>query len=361
MLWAGVFETMCEDEACMQARSGRDVDKQSSILVTGANGHVGFNLVKMLMDDGYGTIRVSVRDASNPKKTSALKGIGVTDFVSLDIRDQATFAKVSEGIDVLFHVAATYRFHTGSADADAEMIRDSLDGARSAIEAAAKNGIEKVVLTSSIVTLPITKGGKTAPDESQWTQDLRTPYVRAKVEGEQLAWQLAKKHGVDLVTVLPGAVIGPNFGRGTQTIDYLIAIKRGLLQMGCPPIRLAMVDVRDVARVHILAAEQDSKGRFIVVGDTPPNFAEMITAMRKIDRKVPRSLMTMPRFMVPVMPMFDWAGNKFLGTPRTMTSASASTFSKGDLLASNARAKRELGWSSGFTLEQSLRDTMAEL
>lgn len=340
---------------------GRRVDKQSNLLVTGANGHVGFNLVKMLMDDGYGAIRVSVRDASDPKKTSALKGIGVTDFASLDIRDAATFAKVSEGIDVLFHVAATYRYHTGSADADAEMIRDSIDGARSAIEAAAMNGIKKVVLTSSIVTLPITKGGKTAPDEGQWTQDLQTPYIRAKVEAEQLAWQLAEERGVDLVTVLPGAVIGPNFGRGTQTTDYLIAIKKGLLRMGCPPIRLAMVDVRDVARVHILAAEQDAKGRFIVVGDTPPNFAEMIATMRKIDKTVPGSLMTMPRFMVPVMPMFDWAGNKFLGTPRTMTPASASTFSKGDLLASNARAKRELDWSSGFTLEQSLRDTMAEI
>lgn len=337
------------------------MDKHSKVLVTGANGHVGFNLVKMLLEDGYESVRVSVRDASNSEKTSALKGIGVTDFVSLDIREAGTFVDVSEGIDVLFHVAATYRFHTGSADADVEMIRDSLDGARSAIEAAAKNGIKKVVLTSSIVTLPITKGSNPAPDESKWTHDLQTPYIRAKVEAEQLAWELAKEHGVDLVTVLPGAVIGPNFGRGTQTTDYLIAIKKGLLRMGCPPIRLAMVDVRDVARVHILVAEQDAKGRFIVVGDTPPSFAEMIATMRKIDGKVPGSLMEMPRFMVPVMPIFDWAGNKFLGTPRTMTSTSASTFSKGDLLANNARVKRELGWSSGFSFEQSLRDTMAEL
>lgn len=337
------------------------MDKNSTVLVTGANGHVGFNLVKTLLEDGYSKIRVSVRDVNDASKTSALKELGITDIVSLDIRNAERFAEVSKNVDVLFHVAATYRFHTGSPDADAEMIRDSLEGATAAIEAAANNNIRKVVLTSSIVTLPVTTPGDTQPDEEAWTKNLKTPYIRAKVEAEQLAWRLAEERGVNLVTVLPGAILGPNFGKGTQTIDYLIAIKKGLLRMGCPPIRLATVDVRDVVRVHILAAEQDATGRFIAVGDTAPSFSEMIATMRKIDRSVPASLMTMPRFMTSIMPAFDWLGHKTMRTPRTMTRESASTFAEGDLLASNARAKRDLGWLPAYTLEQSLNDTMAQL
>jgi dihydroflavonol-4-reductase len=103
--------------------------------------------------------------------------LGITDIVSLDIRDSEAFKGVSQDIDVLFHVAATYRFHTGGVGADQEMIKDSMDGVRSAMEAAKNNGIGKVVLTSSIATIPTVVKGQEPADETQWRTDVRVPYL----------------------------------------------------------------------------------------------------------------------------------------------------------------------------------------
>ena len=337
------------------------MEKSSKILVTGANGHVGFNLVKMLLEDGYTDLRVSVRDKDDLSKTGALKELGITDFVSLDVRDADTFRSVSAGIDVLFHVAATYRFHTGGADADAELIKDSLDGVRSAMTAAAVNKIGKVVLTSSIVTLPMVADSASWPDEDSWTNQRTVPYIKAKTEAEKLAWSLAEELGVDLVTVLPGGVLGPNFGRGTQSTDFILAVMKGSMRMGTIEARMPIVDVRDIARGHILAAEKDGKGRYILAADDPPKFPKIIETMREIDPKVPKAMMVVPKAMYGALPFFDWMSNKTLGTPRTITAEVASAFKKGDMLADNSRAKRELGWAPKVTLEQTLRDTMAEL
>ncbi len=337
------------------------MEKSSKILVTGANGHVGFNLVKMLLEDGYTDLRVSVRDKDDLSKTGALKELGITDFVSLDVRDADTFRSVSAGIDVLFHVAATYRFHTGGADADAELIKDSLDGVRSAMTAAAENKIGKVVLTSSIVTLPMVADSASWPDEDSWTNQRTVPYIKAKTEAEKLAWSLAEELGVDLVTVLPGGVLGPNFGRGTQSTDFILAVMKGSMRMGTIEARMPIVDVRDIARGHILAAEKDGKGRYILAADDPPKFPKIIETMREIDPKVPKAMMVVPKAMYGALPFFDWMSNKTLGTPRTITAEVASAFKKGDMLADNSRAKRELGWAPKVTLEQTLRDTMAEL
>lgn len=337
------------------------MDKSSKILVTGANGHVGFNIVAMLLQDGYTNVRVSVRDKDDPAKTTALADLGISDIVSLDIRDANAFRAACQGVSHLFHVAATYRYHTGGADADAEMIKDSVSGVRSAMTAAAENGVKKVILTSSVVTLPFTPNGAEAPDEDAWTTDLSVPYIRAKTEAEKLAWEMAKDLGLDLVTVLPGAVLGPHFGKGTQSTDYILGIMKGSMQMGTVAATFPVIDSRDVARGHILAAEKQSAGRYIIAADNAPTFPDVIKVMRTIDSKIPRPMMVVPRFMYSVLPMFDWMTNKMMGTPRTMTPEFARAAKGGNILGRNDKAKRELGWSQSVPLDQTLRETMAEL
>ena len=337
------------------------MEKSSKILVTGANGHVGFNLIKTLQDRGYTNLRVSVRDAQNPEKSAALRGLGLTDIVSLDIRDAEAFEQASAGVDVLFHVAATYRIYTGGADADRGMIKDSLDGVRAAMNAAAKQGVSKIVLTSSIVTLPHTAKAQFRPDETVWATDLRVPYIRAKTEGEQLAWKLAEELGLNLVTILPGAILGPNFGKGTQTTDYILAPMMGSMRLGTIRATLPIIDVRDVVDGHILAAEQDANGRFVIGADDAVEFPEILNVMRRVDPKTPKALSVMPRTAMRILPMFDWVTHKLLGTPRIMTREMAQTMATGSLVADNSRAKRELGWHPKIGLEQTLRDTMQEL
>lgn len=262
---------------------------------------------------------------------------------------------------MLFHVAATYRFHTGGADADAELIKDSMDGVRSAMTAAAENKIAKVVLTSSVATLPTVTDGDTWPDEEKWNDQTSVPYIKARTEAEKLAWSLSDELGVNLVTVLPGAVLGPNFGRGTQSTDFVLAVMKGSMRMGTITARMPIIDVRDIARGHILAAGKDGKGRYILAADQPPAFPKIIETMREIDPKVPKAMMVVPKAMYGALPFFDWLSNKTLGAPRTITAEVASAFKTGEMLANNSKAKRELGWEPQVTLEQTLRDTMGEL
>lgn len=128
-------------------------------MVTAANGHVGFNFLKMLKEMGYINLRATVRDANDTAKTTAIRALGITDIGSLDILKVYTFASVSQGIDVLFHVAATYRIHTNGGIADRQMIDDSVLGTRSAPGAAAQSQIAHAVMTSSTVTMPTAMSG----------------------------------------------------------------------------------------------------------------------------------------------------------------------------------------------------------
>ena len=333
---------------------------RGTVLVTGANGHVGNNLVKALAARGH-AVRATVRLVADESRTAPLRGLDNVELASLDVRDHTAFEAAADGIDLMFHVAATYRFYTGSKAADEEMIRDSLDGVEAAMRAAAKNRVRKVVLTSSIVTLPLVEKGGPAVDESSWRSDLSVPYFRAKVLAEKRAWELAEETGVNLVTVLPGAVIGPGFYRGTPSIDVIDGIMRGGTRMGAPDVNFPYVDIRDVISGHIMAAERDCHGRFVIIGRELPSIRQIARAMHEIDPAVPASNRLIPNFAFGALPFFDWLNAVTLGCPRMMTGEFVREM-KGKVHSMVAtRAQRELGWRQEYSLEQSLADTMARL
>ena len=330
------------------------------VLVTGANGHIGYDLCSALVRQGR-TVRASIRSTADEAKAAPLRALGGIELVGLDVRDRNGFAQAAEGIDVLFHLAATYAYFTGSREKDAEMVRDSVEGAESALRAAAYAGVRKVVLTSSLVTLPLARPGDPTADERQWRTDLAVPYNRAKVEGERTAWRLAEELGVKLVTVLPGAIAGPGFRRRTATTDLFEGIMLGTMRMGAPDSNFPYVDVRDVVAAHVLAGEKDVSGRFIVANDRFPSFLELTRLMHHIDPAVPEAPRLIPDFAVGLAPFFDWMNAKLLGAPRLLTPEFVASVRGKLFKATNARAKEELGWRQQVPLEQSLADTMSAI
>jgi dihydroflavonol-4-reductase len=335
------------------------MDRTKKVLVTGANGHVGNNLVKALLERGY-RVRASVRDTKDASKTGSLAGTEV-ELVSLDVRDAGQFHAACADIDILFHVAATYKNYTaGKAEAQ-EMLRDSLEGTRAALSAAARQRVSRVVMTSSVVTLPLVEPGGRATTEADWRDDFALPYHRAKTLAEQEAWKLAKELGIDLVTVLPGAIIGPGFTRSTSSTDTIETIMLGGLKMGVPDTNLPLVDIRDVINGHLLAAENPATGRFVICNDVLPSFMEVTRLMHAIDPAVPASPRKLPAATMALAPLFDWINHKTLGTPRSVGSELVAAVKGKVWTMSNARAKAVLGWRQQIPLEQSLADTMATL
>ncbi len=328
-------------------------------LVTGAGGHLGFNLASLLAARGH-EVGATVRSLSNSRQTTRLRALGRVALYEADVRNYDEMYAALENVDVLFHAAAVYSITDRGRDR--ELRETALTGTESTLRAAAARGVRRVVMTSSVVTLPLTTPGAGPSTEEDWNTDLRIPYFLAKVESERKAWALAEELGLELATILPAGIIGPGFIRSTPTIDIIRACVMGEFRMGAPRGNFSFVDVRDTAEAHLLAAEQGASGRFIVGYEHAPSFDELVRAISRLDPRVKPPLLVLPTFAAPMLPLYDAFSHFAFGTPRIATpEAIGATVSGKVYNFSTERAKRELGWSPRVPFEESLRDTLEHL
>jgi dihydroflavonol-4-reductase len=325
-------------------------------LVTGANGHIGSNLVQALAERGY-SICATVRSLADTARNAPLSALPGVELVELDIRDADRFRSLCDHVDVLFHVAANHSQDPGLRPADEDVVADSLVGAEAAIRAAARQ-VGKVVFTSSLVAVPLRLPGEPPASEADWQTDFSVPYFQARTVAEQRAWELAKKYAVNLVTLLPGAVCGPAFSRSTPSTALIEAIMRGALRFGAPRMTFPIVDVRDVVRGHVLAAEANVAGRFLLCGDAAPTLRELTRLMHAVDPKVPAAPVTLPDFAGSLLPYLDWLNSKLFDSPVTLTPEFVTATLGKRFNASNARARDELGWRPEIPVSRTLSDTM---
>ncbi|MEO1649705.1 MAG: NAD-dependent epimerase/dehydratase family protein [Pseudomonadota bacterium] len=327
------------------------------VLITGGNGHLGRHLVRQLHDAGH-AVRTSVRDASDPNKTRGLSDLTGIEIVSGDVRDEAAMQAAMSGIDVLIHSAAVYDI--SDRRRAAEIVSSSVDGASAVFAAAREAGVAHIVMTSSVVTLPLRLKTEAPANETMWNKDLGVPYIEAKTRGEQLAWAEADAHGMSLATILPGAFAGPGFDRPTPTVAFIKSIKQGAVAVAAPDMTYPYCDVRDIARAHLLAAEQRATGRFICTNTPPPTVREIAQAMAEIDPRVRKPLFTIPNSLLPMLSPLERIAMRLQGAETNVSPEMARTLSRGQFKLSTDRAKSELGWMPEISMAQSLADTMAE-
>ena len=198
-----------------------------------------------------------------------------------DLLTPGSFDSVFEGTQYVFHTASP--FFIDAEDPQAQLVNPAVDGTRNVLLSAAKalpSGLRRVILTSSCAAI---KGNNNAAppkngalySEVDWnetsTVEAGEAYWVSKVKAEKLAWELAKEHGIDLVTILPEFIMGPIISARTDgtSVGYLKTWAEGTAQSGAP----VFADVRDVAKAHVLAAENpEASGRYIVANplSTPP-------------------------------------------------------------------------------------------
>ena len=228
-----------------------------TVVVTGATGFIGANIVRVLLDTGE-TVRVLVRPNSD---TRNLDGLPV-DMVYGDIRDDASVRVALQGCRTLYHVAAHYSLWTPHPE---EMYATNVEGTANLLRLALAVGVEKVVYTSSVATIG-QPADDTPGDETMTLQlsDAIGHYKRSKLLAEQRALDLCQQ-GLPLVIVNPAAPIGPWDIKPTPTgkiiVDFLRRRMPAYLDTG-----LNLIDVQDVARGHVLAAQYGRIGERYILG-----------------------------------------------------------------------------------------------
>ena len=235
------------------------MNKNSKCLVTGANGHLGNNLVHALINHNY-DVRASVRDLNNKK---AFEGLNC-ELVYADLLDKASLQIAMKGIDTVFHVASVFKHW--SPDPQKDIIEPNVIGTKNIMEAASDCGVNKVILVSSIAALD---HSSVPMKESTWNTYFPNAYYQSKQEAEQLAWDLSEKLNVNLIAVLPSSIIGGGIlGNLTPTMGFFDMVLRNQLPVD-PNFAFNYIDVKDVANGMILADKYGKLGERYILATEP--------------------------------------------------------------------------------------------
>jgi dihydroflavonol-4-reductase len=304
--------------------------------VTGATGFLGSHVARVLAEQGA-SLRLLVRSTSDLRNIADLNA----ERVQGDLRDPASIGKALVGCDALFHVAADYRLWVRDPE---QMYRSNVDGTRGLIEAARKQGVRRIVYTSSVATMGFSSNGTLADENSPVSlADMIGPYKRSKFMAEQVAFEAARA-GVDVVVVNPTTPIGERDLKPTPTgrivVDFLKRKFPAYVDTG-----LNLVDAAECARGHVQAFEKGRSGERYILG------GENLTLKQILDRLAAITGLPSPTVKLPYVfalaagVVDETVTGRILGREPRAT-IDAVRMGRKKMFITSAKAERELGWQS---------------
>lgn len=311
------------------------------VLITGASGYIGKHITLALLNQGY-TVRASVRNLnkSNEVRSAVLPHLLDSSdldkrltFVELDLEKDSGWDTALDGIDVLMHTASP--FPLASPKDENDLIRPAVDGTLRALKAAHNSGVKRVILTSSMAAiygreLP---AGASEYDETMWTDVTHTvgrgAYTKSKTLAEKAAWDYVKSDApeIALTTINPvlvlGAPLDKNFGSSISLVERILKGSDPML----PDLKFAIVDVRDVATMHVNAIKNDAtKGERILSSSETKSFVEIAKYLKWVYPASKVKTAQAPTAMLKVLSLFDGAIKTILpmiGKPMRISNAKA--------------------------------------
>ena len=319
----------------------------SMVLVTGGSGFIGSHCIVRLLAVGH-DVRTTVRDLKREGDVRAMLRAGGAEadrrlkFFAADLEKDGGWAEAVAGCEYVLHVASPFPLRVPKNED--ELIVPAREGTLRVLRAARDARVKRVVLTSSFAAIGYGHEPQTeAFDETDWTnldgKVTVAPYAKSKTLAERAAWDFMAKEGggMELSVVNPVAVFGPVLARDYATS---IVIVQRLMDGGipaCPRLSFGVVDVRDVADLHLLAMTHPAaKGeRFLAVAGDCISMLEVARVLKSrmgaAARKVPTR--QLPDWVLRAIAIFD-------PTVRQVVPELGN-----EKRASNEKARRVLGWT----------------
>lgn len=265
--------------------------KQQTVLVTGGTGFVGIYCILQLLQQGY-KVKTTLRSLSRKDEvTSLLEQAGISSsenlsFVEADLTKDQNWDQAVDGCTYVLHIASP--FPAGEPEDANELIVPARDGALRVLKAARDAGVKRVVLTSSFAAIGYSKNPKDHVfTELDWTDPELTAmaYIKSKTIAERAAWDfiISEGAGMELTVINPVGIFGPALGKDYSTSTGMVkALLNGDMKE-TPPFTFGIVDVRDVAGIHISAMTHPAaKGeRFLATATGTMSLYDIAQLIRK--------------------------------------------------------------------------------
>ncbi|MDG4668393.1 NAD-dependent epimerase/dehydratase family protein [Mycobacterium sp. 236(2023)] len=307
-------------------------------LVIGANGYLGSHVTRQLVDSGE-DVRVMVRDGAT---TIGIDDLEVTRYVG-DIWNSAVLREAMTGCDVVYYCVVDTR---GWLRDPAPLFRTNVEGTRNvldvAVEAEIAAGLRKFVFTSSYVTVG-RKRGRVATEADAIVDRGLTPYVRSRVQAENLVLTYARDKGLPAVAMCVSTTYGGRDWGRTPHGAIIAGAAFGKLPFVMGGIELEAVGIDDAAQAMILAAEKGTVGERYLISERMISNADVVRSAADA-AGVPAPTKTIPLALSYAMAGLGSAKAKLKGTDERLSLGSLRLM-RAEAPVDCSKAKRELGWN----------------
>jgi dihydroflavonol-4-reductase len=302
------------------------------VFLTGATGFVGSHVARIYAAAGA-ELRLLTRSSSNLASIEGMKA----EVIVGDLREPEGLRSAIAGCDAVVHVAADYRLWVRDPKS---MYAANVDGTRELLRIARESGVKRVVYTSSVATMGFKKDGTIVDEDSPVSiEDMIGHYKRSKFLGEMEAIKAARG-GQEVMILNPTTPVGAGDAKPTPTgrivVDFLNKNFPAYVETG-----LNLVDVNEVARMHIVALDKGTSGERYILGGENLTLKQILDRMSAITG-LPSPTMKVPHTVAMGFAFFDenFTG-KLLGKEPRAT-VEAVRMGKKMMFASSAKAQREL-------------------
>jgi dihydroflavonol-4-reductase len=302
------------------------------LFITGATGFVGAHMARLAAEQGA-NLRLLARPTSNtthlPKNAEVVVG---------DLREPAKFAAALQGCDALIHVAADYRLWVPE---PADMYKANVEGTRELLRLARQAGVPRVVYTSSVATMGF-KADATIVDESTpvTEADMIGHYKRSKWLAEQVAIE-AVRAGQHVIILNPTTPIGSLDTKPTPTgriiVDFLNRNFPAYVDTG-----LNLVDVEEIARMHLVALERGAPGQRYILGGENLTLKQILDRLAAITG-LPSPTMKVPHAVAMIYAFFEETITGKIRGEEPRATVEAVRMGRKVMFANSSKAERELG------------------